>query len=172
MTANIVFPYLEYDEKVYWQKRNVSNKVFEFPPESPGIVKSDFLYGFDNVIQSTYLVLTEAIFCALTICDQTCAIGGAEVSDNQVKKIKALNPKDGVILAIDNDSAGLKSLVANYKKISKYFPVMCSIPPIASKDWNGMAKETDVAETKKYFEDHIERVTPSLLARVMSNINW
>jgi hypothetical protein len=140
----VIWPYFEYDELVYWQSRSRVNKRFEFPPESIGVSKGQFLYGFDQVEPSSYLIITEAIFDAQTIEEQCVATGGASLTDTQVKKIKALNPRSGIILAPDNDLAGLQSILSNAKKLKGLMlPVSYSLPteePFGedqiTKDWN------------------------------------
>lgn len=156
---NVIWPYYEYDELVYWQSRSRLNKRFEFPPESIGVGKGDFIYGFDQVEPNSFIFITEAIFDAQTIEEQTIASGGASLTSLQARKIKALNPRNGIILAPDNDKAGYESLLANNKILAPFgFKVYYAIPPeieyekdgeiVTTKDWNELYTGGDLSLMK------------------------
>lgn len=156
------WPYYELDILVYWQSRNRFNKVYRFPDlvvyENGKIVgetkgkKSEFLYGFDDCESASYLTITESIFGQHTLNEQALASGGAILTEAQISKIRIHGPQKGVILAPDNDKAGLASIIANYKLLqSQGFPLYYSIPPKLpfkkgdetkyTKDWNEMLEE-------------------------------
>lgn len=152
---DIIWPYYEFEELVYWQSRSTMSKVFRFPPESVGVTKGEFLYGFDLVEPAGHLAITEAIIDAQSLKEQTVASGGAALTDRQLTKISAIGPKDGVILAPDNDSAGMLSVITNGKKLlAKGFKVYYSIPSRIeyvdkgetkfTKDWNEILAKTNV----------------------------
>lgn len=162
---NVVWPYYEYDELVYWQSRNRLNKIYRFPDESVGVTKGMFLYGFDMVEPSDYAIVVEAIFGAHTLGEQTLASGGAVLTPMQVRKLRALNPVKGVILSPDNDKAGIGSLAANWELIKPYFSVYYSLPPKIeymdsdgkkqrTKDWNELYTDAKVSlpEIRVLFE--------------------
>lgn len=141
--TDVIFPYLEFVTIVYWQMRSMLNKRFLFPDQAKfGVSKGQFLYNFDCVEPGRILIITEAIFDCLTINKQTVASGGADLTIEQVKKVGLLRPKDGIILAPDNDEAGLKSILHNGKLLaSRGYLVFYSIPPSlfggkVIKDWN------------------------------------
>lgn len=142
---SIVFPYLEYDTIVYWQSRSVASKEFEFPDERfVGVSKSQFLYGFDNTEPYQPIFLVEAIFCALSLGPGALATGGADLSEFQRRKIRAINPSK-VILAPDNDEAGRASLYRNFKLLNPYADIYYVLPPKKFKgkqvkDWNDIVK--------------------------------
>lgn len=159
----VIWPYYEFGSLVYWQERDRMNKMFRFPPEQVGVTKGMFLYGFDMVEPCQYIIINEAIIDSMTLEDQAIASGGAVLTPMQVKKIRALNPEEGVILAPDNDLAGLKSLVSNYKLLSPYCRVFYSIPPKIkiksdkyTKDWNDLGKVMPWNDIRKVFEDNIK----------------
>ena len=145
-SVSIIFPYVEFGMVVYWQSRSMVGKQFEFPPDSVGVVKSDFLYGFDDIEPRSTMILCEAIIDTINVGIGAAAIGGGDLSDKQVKKIRALNP-DSIILAGDNDKPdkrgikpGTNSIIQNYKKLSPYYEkIFFAIPPNPYKDWNDMA---------------------------------
>ena len=167
----VVWPYYEYGMLVYWQSRNRLNKVFNFPDESVGVGKTDFLYGFDHIEPNEYVSITEAIFGAHTLEVQALASGGAVLERKQIRKLKIFNPVRGVILGPDNDKAGLTSVVANYELIKPYYPVFHSVPPkieymdrgekMVTKDWNELltGPGLPLARIRKMFEERVVRTT-------------
>ncbi len=172
----VVWPYYEYDSLVYYQERNHMNKIYLFPSN---IDKSHYLYGFDLVEPSDYVVVTEAIFDKITLGNQTVATGGAIMGPVQVRKIRALNPVNGVILSPDNDKAGIKSLVENYHLLNPYCKVFYSLPPKIrmkngelSKDWNELGEKKLVPwdEIPKVFEQGIKPLTLTAVANLMKKI--
>lgn len=176
------WPYFEFDTLVYWQSRSSIGKKFLFPDvniydgdkivgETEGS-KGDFLYGFDNVQASKYIILTEAIFDQYTLTNQVLATGGAVLTENQIKKIKILGPKDGIILSPDNDIAGIKSILSNAILLSRHnFKIYYSIPPLIeyidggikklTKDWNEMITGCGYSRERirEIHDDRIEKLT-------------
>lgn len=143
----VIFPYLEYDEIVYWQGRSFSPliKTFEFPDQKKvGVGKSDFIYGFDNAETGQPIYITEAIFDALTIGPGGVASGGAGLAGHQKRRIDALNPSY-IVLAPDNDKEGKASIYTNWRLLNPYYNVLYVLPP-KTKDWNDHVK---LAKDKK-----------------------
>lgn len=175
--TDILWPYYEYGDLVYWQSRSLINKVFRFPSlEECGVNKTDFLYNFDNVEPASYIVVVEAIFGVMTLGDQCVATGGADLSDLQVRKISLLGPRDGVILAPDNDHAGITSLIRNAKKLAGKLPVYYALPPSVryregdqdkfSKDWNELYEKCHYpfAQIRTTFESRHTKFDESAMA--------
>lgn len=178
----IVWPYYEYDELVYWQSRSRINKRFNFPPESTGVKKSEFIYGFDYIEPSSYLIITEAILDAQTIDEQSAASGGAIIQPKQARKIKALNPRNGIVLAPDNDVAGMQSILSNYKILEQFrFPIYFSIPPEieyeengekkVTKDWNDVGKVEGWKRVKPILDKNTEKLSISTRVKLSSRIS-
>jgi len=173
----VVWPYFEYGSLVYWQERDRLNKSFRFPPESVGVSKGMFLYGFDMVEPGDYVIVTEAIFGSMTLGDQAVATGGASIVERQVKKLRALNPANGVILAPDNDDPGLVSLVANYKLLSPYFKVYYAVPPKleydggVTKDFNELYEHVhmDRKEIRTMFENSVRPLDLGVICKIIIN---
>jgi hypothetical protein len=144
-SVSIIFPYIEFGIVVYWQSRSMVGKTFEFPPETIGVSKSEFLYGFDQAEPGEPLILCEAIIDAINLGPGSVAIGGADLKNRQLRKIKALNPS-GIILAADNDQpdkhgvrVGAASIRHNYDILRPYFQdISFCMPPDPYKDWNDM----------------------------------
>ena len=169
--TDVIWPYYEYAELVYWQMRSSINKRFTYPPGSIGVTKGQFLYGYDFVNPASYLIITESIFDAHTLQSQALASGGADLTRQQVQKILDLNPRDGVILAPDNDRAGVKSIIRNGQLLlDSGLIVGYSIPPRlyyskdgnnhTTKDWNELLNIMPKSEVKPTFE------------RNVMNLNW
>lgn len=168
---DVIWPYYEFGSLVYWQQRNCFNKSFLFPADSN---KSEYLYGFDYAEPGEYIMISEAIFCAMSLGNQCLASGGSVISKNQLAKIKFLNPKKGVILVPDNDDAGMNSISNNYKLISPYYKVWYCLPPKIkmkngeySKDWNDLLTNRIYNSSKliKYINDNVKLVNSSELLK-------
>lgn len=163
--TKIIFPYLEYDEIVYWQGRSFSPaiKEFEFPDQRiSGVGKSEFIYGFDNAEPGQPVYITEAIFDALTIGPGGLASGGATIVESQKRKIRALGPSY-VVLAPDNDKEGLASIYKNWKLLSPYHTMYYVLPP-HTKDWNDWVKSSQdkqktLIEIREYITNNIIKLT-------------
>lgn len=179
--TDIVVPYYEYGELVYWQTRSNINKRFEFPSETTGYKKSDYIYGFDNIEPGGQVILTEAIFCAVSIDYQSGALGGDTLSSKQVKKLRVMMPND-VTLAVDNDIPGIKSILSNGDKLQREkFKVKFVIPPKIeygvdelgkpkyTKDWNDLLRYAK--KSPKEVRDYIGENAKELTIRERFNIS-
>lgn len=139
----IYFPYHEYGIQVYWQARSIHSKTFEFPDLAvTQLGKENYLYGFDNAEPGQALIICESIICSITLGDGATASGGASMSKNQCKKIRAIGPSE-VILAPDRDFEGISSILKNAQIIRSICnaEVLFVVPPAPHKDWNDMWRE-------------------------------
>lgn len=162
----VVFPYLEYGMMVYWQERSIISKEFLFPDEmETGLQKSDYIYGFDQIEPNGYAIMVESIFNALSLGDDVGASGGADIIGKQVNKLRALNPHT-IILAPDNDDAGVKSLKRNFYAL-QHLPskLAYSLPP-PDMDWNDMDKELGAGSARKYLEDNVYALNIKTIAKL------
>lgn len=191
---NVYWPYFEFEILVYWQSRSKISKIFRFPDisvydkagniigETEGS-KGDFLYGFDDVDPASYIAITEAIFDQYTIGAQTLAAGGAILTEQQLKKIRLLGPRKGVILAPDNDVAGLKSLLVNSKLLERQgFKIFYSLPPsieykkdgqtLFTKDFNELftGLGMSLADIRSKFDGAIKRLTVQETVKIRKKI--
>ncbi len=188
---DVYWPYYEFDTLVYWQSRSRLNKRFNFPKaeihDKAGKLigktegtKGDFLYGFDNAESASYLIVTEAIFDQHTLGEQALASGGAILTDKQIKKIKILGPKKGVILSPDNDEAGIQSVIANYRLLNAHdIKTFYSIPPSIqykehdvinnTKDWNEMHTKLkmQLTDIRKIHDDRIKPINELNLYKLL-----
>lgn len=172
---DVYWPYYEFDTLVYYQSRSRLNKKFNFPAaeikDEDGKVigvtdgsKSDFFYGFDEVKPASYVVITEAIFDQYTLGEQALASGGAILTKQQIGKLRILGPRDGVILAPDNDIAGVKSILYNYDLLQGMnSAIWYSLPPQKThgvKDWNELIEKMRLSKSEvlKQFEAGLTRI--------------
>ncbi len=142
--------------------RDIFNKRFHFPSyEDCGSRKSDFLYGFDNVEPGQDVFITEAIIDSYSVGKDCLASGGADISNEQIKKLRSMMP-GRIILAPDNDDAGIASLKKNYFRLNSRYPeIFYVLPPCPYKDWNSM--EQDGHNSKLYAHQNIAILnTPTL----------
>ena len=178
--VEVVWPYYEYEELIYWQSRSRLNKRFAFPSseifDDEGNVvgkrefgKGDFFYGFDQVDHGSYVIITEGIFDQYTLGAQAVASGGALLTSSQVNKLKLLNPAKGVILAPDNDAAGVQSAFTNSVKLRQAgINSYISLPPDGVKDWNELITEKSLKrpQIRLMFDERIEQVNPIVVNRL------
>lgn len=187
---NVYWPYFEFEMLVYWQARSRLNKRFEFPDENiynkdGNIVgktegtKGDFFYGFDDVEPASYVAITEAIFDKNTLGEQCLASGGADLTPNQVKKLKIIGPRKGIILSPDNDGAGVGSAIRNRQILDPLgYPIFCSIPPKLkyeedgetkhTKDWNEIFVKIGLSqkEVRKLHDNRISKMNTQEVLRL------
>jgi hypothetical protein len=191
---DVYWPYFEFEILVYWQARSRLNKRFEFPPENiydaKGEItgktegtKGDFFYGFDEVEPASYVIITEAIFDQNTLYEQCLASGGADLTPNQVRKLKILGPRKGIILSPDNDKAGVSSIIRNKQVLESLgYPIFYSIPPKLeylendekkyTKDWNEIGeKMTGFGEVRKIHDDGIRKLTVQEVLRLKRSLS-
>jgi len=170
--TKLCFPYYEYGEIVYWQTRDFLNKRFEFPDaKMMGVDKSNYVYGFDNAEPNEPVIVVEAIFNAISVGPGAVATGGADIQPGQIKRIKALNPSV-VILAPDNDSAGIASLSTNYEKLTGYFKNIQYIIPPVIKDWNDFAKKLaklnkPTTLIREYIDSHVKPLNMETIVNLL-----
>lgn len=158
-SSDILWLYTEFGELVYMQSRNAFTKQFWFPSTDVkndegeivaklDVTRNDVLYGFDEVPRAEYIILTESIFDKNTLGKHCLSTGGVILSDGQLRRIKLIGPKQGVVLAPDNDRPAVESILTNAPEIMNLgFKVFFSIPPKIeyinkkgeieyTKDWN------------------------------------
>lgn len=189
LALDCYWPYYEFDELVYWQSRNCVNKTFRFPDlkvhDKSGTLigetvggKGDYLYGFDECENLSYVIITESIFGQHTLGQQTLASGGASLTDKQAKKLRIIGPKKGIILSPDNDKAGIDSIIANHMLLKDLgYPMFYSVPPkikfvkngeaAYTKDWNEFVKELKMS-TQEVRQLHDSRIKPLNTSNMIS----
>ena len=149
---NVVFPYFENNELVYWQQRSISNKRFLFPSNTN---KSDYVYGVNSINCNDPVIITESIFNALMF-NNAVAVGGSIISDKQRSKIYKYGVKT-VIVAFDNDLAGRVGTSKAYNKLHMYFDLYYSLPN-GCEDWNDIAIKYGIDEANKILNNNTKKL--------------
>lgn len=191
---DVYWPYYEFDELIYWQSRNRLNKIFRFPDtnikDTKGNIigktegsKGHFLYGFDDLQFASYLIITESIFGKHALGEQVVATGGAILTETQVKKIKLIGPRNGLILAPDNDKAGIKSIITNYDLLTSLgCRLFYSIPPkvpfkkdgqdAVTKDWNEFIEylKLSKAEVRELHDRSIKKLNFDAINKLLKRV--
>ena len=176
--SEVVWPYYECEMLVYWQSRSRLDKRFRFPSSDVGVGKGDFFYGYDDIEPASHLIITEAIFDKHALRDQTVASGGAVLTSKQLAIVREFGPRDGVILAPDNDNAGMASVVSNGRLLlERGHKVFYSLPPgmeyevngekRAVKDWNELGQYVvGWKEVPKLMEKGVKILNQQALVRL------
>lgn len=138
----LIIPYRNADKEIFYfnSRALFSNQLPKYlnPPSEDGMRSSNILYHFDETSESP-LIITEGVFDTLVF--RTCSRNstctqGSYISDVQMDQIKGY--KGDIIVAYDNDDAGLKGLrrfdTARKRAMMPSFKV--AIPPNPYKDWN------------------------------------
>lgn len=161
--TQVVVPYYEFGMLVYYQLRYQIDKRFSFPPSNvTSKTAGDFLYGFDDVEPCSKVIQVESIFNALSIGPGAVATGGASLKDGQIKLLLSLSP-DCVVLAPDNDGAGIKSAIKDYLSLRKKVDdIYYCLPPYnknrdSQEDWNDL-KRMDV-DVGLYINKKMKKMT-------------
>jgi len=153
---NVVFPYQEFGKIVYWQQRAITNKEFLFPD---GTNKSRFIYGIDSIDPTEPVVITESIFNALMF-ENGLAIGGSDISDDQKNKLRKVGVKR-VVIAFDNDKAGIAGTTKAYDKMKAYFDMFYGFtdkPKDEDGDWNDLARRCGIDAPMKMLKRNVKKL--------------
>jgi DNA primase len=168
--TSIVFPYYEFENIVFWQERDILDKIFRFPDSGKtGLNKTDYLYGFDNMEPHSDVIIVESIFNCLSVGNNCVATGGAILAGKQFQKLKALLPKT-VILAPDFDNAGLRSLKSNYFSLRDKFKLLYAIPPEQDVDWNDLDRRDGIGSASNYISNHLTYLTIAKIVHISNRL--
>jgi len=183
--SEIIFPYIEYAEVVYWQIREIANKRFRFPDSGiTGLQKTQFLWGWHRADPRCVLYIVEAIFNAISIGPNALASGGATLEGKQSEKLNVLSPEK-VVLCPDNDAAGIQSLIDNYEVLKEHKDYLwyCLPPEIDGiKDWNDLSqlsiknnelykKYVEENSIKEYIDKHMKKLDLLTIINLRKKIN-
>jgi len=169
-STSIILPYVEFGVVVYWMRRSLVGKIFEYPE---GSSKTEFLYGFDNAEPGDPLIVVEAAIDSISIGPGAVATGGATISKRQVRKARSLNPSV-VILGGDNDQPdargirpGVNAVLDNYELLRPYFEIYFAFPKDPYKDWNDL--KVAGIDPQQYIEAHMKPATPTSLVMLRNS---
>lgn len=156
----LIIPYRNADEEIFYfnSRALFSNQFPKYlnPSSEEGVRSSHILYHYDEDSENP-LIITEGVFDTLVfrLCQRnsTCT-QGSYISDIQMDQIKGY--KGTIIVAYDNDDAGLKGLIrfdtARKRAMMPSFKV--AIPPNPYKDWNEVYYTLDdMFEFNKLFKN-------------------
>jgi DNA primase len=100
-----------YDDKhiVYFQGRAMIDDILP-KYKNPTLTKGNIIYNRRNFNKDKYIVICEGLIDAATIGRQGTSCLGSEISKDFIKDVSQLTDK-GLIICLDNDKAGLKSVL-------------------------------------------------------------
>lgn len=159
----VVFPYYENGKIVYWQSRSILNKIYRFPPS---VSKTNYLYGIDEIDGRQPTVIVESIFNALMF-DGAVAIGGSSISDKQIDKLYKRGVRS-VIVAFDNDGAGVAGTAKCYKMMCNKFELFYAFPLDGVGDWNDVARNSGLDECKNMLYSNVKPLDFKAHVRLMA----
>jgi len=109
--GRIIIPiYDEYGDIVYFQARKVPGSDVEPKYKNPTIKKGSIIFNKHKINPNYPIIVTEGLLDAISIGDQGTSCLGAEITDVFLKEVSKLTHKC-IIIALDNDEAGMKSIV-------------------------------------------------------------
>lgn len=156
-----IIPYFIHDSLVYWVSRDVTGKAkkkYMYPNEEECKNKSgDVIYNF-NFCDKKQLIVCEGQLNSLIV--DGIAIGGTNLSSQQLKFILAINPKK-VIVALDQDKPGKTAIIGALKSLHPYIKDLWYLdyPELTKEDFADMgevkAKEFIEKYQKRYTRDNV-----------------
>lgn len=115
----IIIPIYKNNDIVYFQARRIySDMIPKY--KNPSLEKNSFILNEDNFDPDKYIVVTEGILDAYSVGEQGTSCLGLDLSKSYIEKISNLT-KIGIIIALDYDDAGFKSVKKYYNKVLKDF---------------------------------------------------
>ena len=157
---DVVFPYHEYGEIVYWQSRSAINKRFNFPE---GTSKTQYIYGFDNIEPDEPVIVTESIFNSMMF-DRGVSAGGSSISVEQKRRFKAAKASI-LIITFDNDEAGWKGTAQAYDLLKSDFKLYYSLPD-GDDDWNKIAQNNGIKAVRSMMIRNLRKLDLSNVVKL------
>lgn len=159
----ILFPHTYKDRLVGWQCRWLDEERPEWVPKytmTSDFPKENTLYGWDDLYYASsgeMVFVVESVPSVLFLASQgfeAVATFGSSVNDAQMRLLRSLS--GGVILAPDNDAAGIKWRNSLTSALKRYIPIF-SLPPVSNvpgADIGDLASNPD--EVYKLLEQKVE----------------
>jgi len=121
----IIVPVFKGDDIIYFQGRRIPGSPIEPKYLNPTTEKQIIIHNEEHFDRDKYIIVTEGLIDAFMVGDQGTSCLGKEISEPFLKALFSLTDK-GVIIALDNDKDGKKSLdkfMKNnaYKQRCRYF---------------------------------------------------
>ena len=151
----IIIPIYDGKKMIYFQGRAITNDMLP-KYKNPVSEKSNIIYNKNNFKKDKYIVITEGILDALSIDNQSTVCLGASISDDFLKKVFNYTDK-GVIIALDNDSTGIKSVKnimdkSAYRNQLRYFIMPREYKHI--KDLNELKVSENIEDIYEFVVDN------------------
>jgi hypothetical protein len=165
----LVIPWIINGIECYYQINDFNkygDRKYIFPTN-----KDKLIYGLDNVdCDFPYLILFEGVFDSIFVKNGL-AIGGKKLTNLQKAILKTRYPNHELVLALDNDTAGITSMLkaAKQDKQMKYFN-WAKILKTDCKDINEYVQTTN---NPKVFEDETfikSGITNAILLKLSLNM--
>ena len=123
--GRIILPIIQDGVITYFQGRALETTDYSQKYMNPTLTKGSIIFNKDNFERDKSIIVTEGLIDAMQIGNQGTSCLGASVSDDLIKSLLELTDKD-VIVAMDNDVAGLKETIrlmknSKYSHLLKYF---------------------------------------------------
>ena len=154
--TRIIIPYFYNSKLVYWVSRDITNKSdkrYLYPQTKEWKnKKSDLLYNIDNCNKDN-LLICEGQFNSLIV--DGVAIGGAEISQRQLKTILELKPEK-ITLALDQDDPGKNAILKVSKILYKHFKnnLYYIDAPLTDRDFSDMGETHAFQFIEKYSKSY------------------
>lgn len=121
----IIVPVFKGNDIIYFQGRRIPGSPMEPKYLNPATEKQIIIHNEEHFDKDKYIIVTEGLIDAFMVGDQGTSCLGKEISEPFLKSLFKLTDK-GVIIALDNDKDGKKSLdkfMKNnaYKQRCRYF---------------------------------------------------
>lgn len=149
----IIIPVFNGDNCVFFQGRRILETM---NPKylNPSVEKENIILNKDVFDREKYIIVTEGILDAYSVGNQGTAALGASISDMFLEELFKYTDK-GIIIALDNDSAGLEQVAKIIK--DSYFNKRLSYFFLDKyKDLNAFLVDSDCSDVYKYILDRMD----------------
>jgi len=108
--GRIIIPIIQDGIITYFQGRALEDTGYSQKYMNPTLTKGSVIFNKNNFKRDKSIIVTEGLIDAMQIGNQGTSCLGASVSDDLLKSLLELTDV-GVIVALDNDAAGLKETI-------------------------------------------------------------
>ena len=162
----IIVPVFKCDDIIYFQGRRIPGTAMEPKYLNPSTEKQIIIHNEENFSRDKYIVVTEGLIDAFMVGAQGTSCLGKEISPDFLKALFGLTDK-GVIIALDNDESGEKSLNIfmkknEYNKRCRYF-LMPEKYKYLCKDANDVKTKYNVENLYEFIDNNSYSYTKAYL---------
>lgn len=153
--SRIIIPVINNDVLEYFQGRSLYSDV-EPKYLNPIVEKTPIIYHKNTINSNRDIIVTEGLIDANSVGNQCTSTLGADLADKKIKLLLKLTD-ESIIVCMDNDDAGIKSIKSiieksRYAKILKYFIMPNKYIDI--KDMNKLLTSKNIANIEKFITDN------------------